>query len=662
LVFSAQAVYAEGEVVVDALPADPTAVVELGEVIVTAPRTVAPLRVETDPKSPRQPVPPSDGAGYLLGIPGFGAVRKGGAGGDPVFRGQTGSRLTVVLDGSPLMGGCGMRMDPPTAYVYPQSYDSITVLKGPQSVVNGGGSAATVLFERHTERFAGWGQRSTATALVGSCGRNEQMVDAAMGGPPGYLRLIATRSTSDDYADGSGREIHSEYSRQSGSVIAGWTPDQRTAVEASLDISGAQAAYADRAMDGTAFDRGGGRVQYTRGSVSPRVHRIRVLGYYDYIDHVMDRFSLRPFTRLATAAPMAALNNPDRSSVGGRAVVELAPRDRITLSTGVDVNRDLHRKRLLSQAEYLAGDTDYRDKKRLRDLAATTYSGFAEGAKALSATTRWVGGYRCSLVAVSDEDAGNQPTDHEVLHHGFFRLESAVRWVVPFTAYAGVGHAERSADYWERSKDFALAPERTTQVDLGALRTGEHWQASVSLFCAQVKDYILLSATSGRNVDAVTIGGEAQLTGRIAHHWTGDLGLAGIRGENSSDHRPLAQVPPVEANLGLRYDRNRLLVGVHGRFVAGQKRVDVGWGTIAGQDIGASDGHTVLSANLGFRPGKGVVVSLGIDNLTDATYAEHLSRAASSTLAGAGYEQTVRVNEPGRTLWLTGTLAFQTEP
>jgi iron complex outermembrane receptor protein len=579
-----------------------------------------------------------------------------------VFRGQAGSRLTVVLDGSPLMGGCGMRMDPPTAYVYPQSYDSITVLKGPQSVVNGGGSAATVLFERHTERFAAWGQRGTATGLVGSCGRNEQMVDAAMGGPPGYLRLIATRSTSDDYTDGSGRQIHSEYNRQSGSVIAGWTPDRYSTVEATLAISAAKAAYADRAMDGTAFDRGGGRVQYTRGSVSPRVHRIRVLGYYDYIDHVMDRFSLRPFATLAAAAPMAALNNPDRTSVGARAVVELAPRAGLALSTGADVNRDLHRKRLLSQAEYLAGDIDYRDKERLRDLSATTYSGFAEASMALSASTRWVSGYRCSRGAVSDEEAGNEPTDHEVLHHGFLRLESAVRWAVPFTAYAGVGHAERSADYWERSKGFGLAPERTTQVDLGALHTGEHWQASLALFRAQVKDYILLSATSGRNVDAVTIGGEAQLTYRVAPYWTGDLSLAGVRGENTTDHRPLAQIPPVEAGLGLRYDRGRLLAGAQGRFVAGQDRVDVGWGTIAGQDIGASDGHIVLSANLGFRPGKGIVVSLGGDNLTDATYAEHLSRAGSATLAGAGYEQTVRVNEPGRTLWLTGTLPFQIQP
>jgi iron complex outermembrane receptor protein len=38
-----------------------------------------------------------------------------------------------------------------------------------------------------------------------------------------------------------------------------------------------------------------------------------------------------------------------------------------------------------------------------------------------------------------------------------------------------------------------------------------------------------------------------------------------------------------------------------------------------------------------------------VDNLFDKTYAEHLSRSGAMV---PGYEQTVRVNEPGRTLWL----------
>jgi iron complex outermembrane receptor protein len=40
---------------------------------------------------------------------------------------------------------------------------------------------------------------------------------------------------------------------------------------------------------------------------------------------------------------------------------------------------------------------------------------------------------------------------------------------------------------------------------------------------------------------------------------------------------------------------------------------------------------------------------MGIDNLLDETYAEHLSRAGAMV---PGYVQSQRVNEPGETVWL----------
>ncbi|MRE32020.1 TonB-dependent receptor plug domain-containing protein, partial [Escherichia coli] len=89
----------------------------------------------------------SDGAGALKNIPGFSVLRSGGSNGDPVLRGMFGSRLTLLADGVSTQGGCGSRMDTPTAYITPQSYDTITVIKGPQSVLWGPmGSAGTLLF------------------------------------------------------------------------------------------------------------------------------------------------------------------------------------------------------------------------------------------------------------------------------------------------------------------------------------------------------------------------------------------------------------------------------------------------------------------------------------------------------------------------------------
>ncbi len=116
--------------------------IKLEPVVVTAAWTRQPLMVTADPKAPAQPVPAHDGADVLKAIPGFSVIRKGGTDGDPVLRGLAGSRLGIQIDGASIFGGCGSRMDPPTAYIFPTAYDRITVIKGPQTVLHGPGNAA----------------------------------------------------------------------------------------------------------------------------------------------------------------------------------------------------------------------------------------------------------------------------------------------------------------------------------------------------------------------------------------------------------------------------------------------------------------------------------------------------------------------------------------
>src|SRR5574340_1301258 len=165
----------------------------LPEVVVTAPAMEQPLVVTTDPRKPRQPVPAHDGSDYLKTIPGFNVIRKGGTDGDPVFRGMAGSRLNILLDGEQILGGCGGRMDPPTAYVFPSSYDKITVLKGPQTVLYGpGSSAGTILFERDYTRRGDTGAGFTGSVTAGSFGRADIAADVHGGSPDWYARGIAT--------------------------------------------------------------------------------------------------------------------------------------------------------------------------------------------------------------------------------------------------------------------------------------------------------------------------------------------------------------------------------------------------------------------------------------------------------------------------------------
>ena len=187
---------------------------QLPPAVITAVAQQSPLTVVTDPREPRQPVPAADGADYLKTIPGFAAIASGGANADPVFRGLFGSRLNILSDGSQLLGACPNRMDAPTSYLSPESYDRLTVIKGPQTVLWGpGASAATVLFERDTPRFENLGGRVNGSLLAGSNGRFDRRLDASAGGREGYVRLLANRAHADDYRDGSGHQVPSRWDK-----------------------------------------------------------------------------------------------------------------------------------------------------------------------------------------------------------------------------------------------------------------------------------------------------------------------------------------------------------------------------------------------------------------------------------------------------------------
>jgi iron complex outermembrane receptor protein len=633
-----------------ALADDKSAV--LDEVVVTVPAMAEPLTVVTDPKAPRQPVPAHDGSDYLKNIPGFSAIRKGGADGDPVLRGLAGSRLNVIMDGQYIQGGCGMRMDPPTAYVFPEVYDRVTVLKGPQTVVHGGGNlAGTALFERDTRPFETAGVRGYAGLLAGSFNRNDQVVDVTGGGRPGFVRFTGTRSAMNDYQDGDGRDVHSAYTRWNAGLVGGWTPDPDTRLELNVDRSDGEARYADRGMDGVLFDRTGYGLKYAKQNLSPLVQKFEAQVYHNYVDHVMDNYSLRTKT-----ASMYMISNPDRATDGARVLGGLAATTSTALTLGVDYQQNKH---TLRTASNMAAPPNINAVARTPDMTFRNVGVFTETDTALNARNRLVAGLRLDQLGVDNEKttgSGALSSDTDRTWGAFVRHEHALS--SSLTTFLGIGHAERPADWWERStyNDFYLEPEKSSQLDTGIVYAGGAWRAGVSAFYARIDDFILTrNDNTVRNVDATTYGIEADAAYALGGPWKLTGTLAWMRGENDTDDVPLAQTPPPEARFGLGYDDRIWSFGVLARIVATQDRVHVGYGSIVGQDIGATPGFTVYSLNAGWRPRKSVLITAGIDNVTDVAYAEHLSRAGAAV---AGYVQTTRVNEPGRSYWLKGSVTF----
>ncbi len=663
--------------------------VTLDDVIITAPAMQEPLEVRFNPKAPQQPLPAHDGAAFLKAVPGMSIIRKGGTDGDPVFRGMAGSRLNILLDGETILGGCGNRMDPPTAYIFPEAYDRVTILKGPQTVLYGpGNSAGVVLFERDARRFDPPGWKLNSSLMAGSFGRHDEVLDISAGVPNFYVRGTGTNSHSDDYKDGDGNKVHSEYSRWSLAGAAGWTPDRNTRLEISVARSDGEAAYADRSMDGTRFARENYGLKFEKKNITPWLEKFEAQAYYNYIDHVMDNFGLRTFVPSMTM-PNRAASNPDRKTTGGRLAFSLRPSETAKLVVGADMQSNRHTLRSTMNESMMP----YESMDRKEDARFDQIGLFGEATTSLGESNRIIGGLRADWWEATDKrqtlsltmmSKVPNPTagaaKEKTLPSGFVRFEHDLAGAAA-TLYAGIGHNERFPDYWElvsASKEgptdtelsafTTTRPEKTTQIDAGATWNSGPWSGFAAGFYNRIDDFILIQSGvqrgSGmtarkvsivRNVDATTWGGEAGVSYAFTRDLKLDTSVAYVRGENDTEGRPLAQMPPLEARIGLNWNDRTWSFGTLVRIVSAQNRYALNEGNIVGQDLGRTSGFQVFSVNGGWRPKKGILIAAGVDNIFDRTYAEHISRSGAMV---AGFEQTTRVNEPGRNFWVKASYSF----
>ncbi|WP_175686364.1 TonB-dependent copper receptor [Burkholderia anthina] len=649
------------------------ATVLLPPVEVVASPLTTPLVVVTDPKTPRQPLPASDGADYLKTIPGFTSIRSGGTNGDPVLRGMFGSRLNILANGLPTLGACPNRMDAPTSYIAPESYDKVTVVKGPQTVLYGpGASAGTVLFERVTPRFERPGMRFEGSVVGGSFGRNDQNVDVTAGTPDVYGRVSANHAHAQDYRDGNGDTVPSQWDKWNADAALGWTPDDHTRVELTAGTGDGYARYAGRGMDGAHFRRETFGLSFDKHHLGDVLDRIEARVYYNEADHVMDNDTLRQ-PDPTSSMPMRMASEVRRRTLGARAAATFRFGDDFKLVTGVDAQSN----RL--DARSAMGRQNYGDQPWNAQATMWNAGAFGELTWYASDVSRVIGGARVDYASARDKRATtggmmmNQrnPTFDDdrarVLPSGFVRYERDLA-SLPATWYAGIGHAERYPDYWELfsaqhgpagalNAFSAVQPEKTTQLDIGAQYKGDRFDAWVSAYAGYVQDFILFNYATGMmgpttqatNVNAQIMGGEAGVSWRPVAPLRVETSLAYAWGRNATSGDPLPQMPPFEARVGLEYTRGAWSAGGLWRVVAPQHRYALNEGNVVGKDFGPSAGFGVLSLHAQYNVSKKVQVSVGVDNMLNKAYAEHLNLAGN---AGFGYPANAPVMEPGRTAWV----------
>lgn len=341
-------------------------------------------------------------------------------------------------------------LDSGITYIFPENYDKITILKGPQDVRFGALISGGVLFDRNIVRLDKLNAKADTSFFYGSFNQIEATANALAGNEFGSLQVFASRYSSDDYKNANKETVHSANKKESLSLVATLTPFEQSAFEFNVDVSRGFAAYADRTMDARTFDRTSFNFRFNQ-ELNLVLNSVDLRAWYNEIDHIMDNYSHRP-----NLIGKYNLNNPKRTNIGARTELNLNATDVLGFSFGADYNNDKHSSRSGNGASASASDDMAFSKSYEPNYRAQNFGIFVQGQYFGVDDSGLFFGTR--LDTLDKKRYANSWSKTELLPSGFLRYE---HYFDNVTFYGGAGFASRGADFWELNKTGgeALHPE-----------------------------------------------------------------------------------------------------------------------------------------------------------------------------------------------------------
>ena len=626
----------------------------------------------------KQDIAIKETAEMLRDLVGVSGARIGGHGIDPSIRGLNHSRLNVLVDGAYIHGGCPNRMDPPTSYAPADNYENITVLKGLQTLeFGGGGPGGTILFERKTQRFMP-DEKYRANLSAGYRGNGdvtELSADLATGVEDGYARLISSQLDANNYEDGDGNEIRSSFTETNHALLLGYTPSNKIRAEFTVEQQETRdLLYQALKMDSPKADSDIYRFKYLNEAVSGPMDTIKFEIYAADVEHVMDNYTLR-----TPANAMMLMRAPSTSdTVGGRFVSDFNTALG-SLKVGIDVQNNERWAIRVNDAN------DQLNSVLWPGVDIEQAGMFAEIAHDLDDSNKVIAGLRYDRVkanaSLADVDPPMMAMSPNQLYSTYYNgaqaqkiTEDNVGGLLRFehqynngSAYVGISRSVRTADATERYMaangnnqtrwvgNPLIDPEKHHQIEAGIYKNHGIWDVDLSVYANFVDDYILRDrfrqagdlTTVYRNVDAEIYGLETAFNYTLTEQWDVNFALGYVYAENTTDDRAIAQIPPLEGQLGLTYHSGNWLGAAKVRFADQQTRVDDDPNTGSGQDTGKTPGWGVLDLFARYDFNDAMSLDVGVDNVFDKTYYQHLNRESSP------FDPSVQaINEPGRSFWL----------
>jgi iron complex outermembrane receptor protein len=617
-------------------------------------------------------------AGAILALnPAVSGIRKGGNFAfDPVLRGFKYDQLNVVINGMQTANAaCPNRMDPPTAQVALNRIREVEILKGPHALRYGIGLGGTINYIQENPDFTSqpgvYGRVSSLFESNGEVWRNEGRV--GFQGSNYDIGVLGSYSTGNDYLDGDGNPVQSDFERGTFGVYADVQAGKKDLLQFSVNRNFARDAdFPSLGMDLRTDDTWMGSLKHTRTFTGQPLVQWTNSGYFTRVDHLMDNLLREMNPRMMNASTpaitqnwglrtegewrfsqgklFAGLDYKQEAADGTRTrEILMGPMKGKIFYDNLWQDSEISKTGVFANYIFPVGSTVVTTSGRLEINQAVANNPAEEFTQLHSETENTQLNPGISIGA--QKDLG-KAFSLGVWAAGVRRSGSLLE---RYINYLAVG-----LDPWEMVGDPLIKPETNYELDLVLGYEREKIAVELTLFGSYLDDYISSVKTDLKprlatspgvrqyvNLDeAFKAGAELSfrqtLTSQISH----SLLFAYTYGKDLGLNAPLPEIAPLDIRYGLmgHFIDGKLHAGANLRFVSDQNRVSEAFGE------GTTPGFTLVDLDVSYPIGIMLLLKGGVQNLLDETYYEHLSRPI-------GVDKTPMYS-PGRNFFMMVSLKF----
>ncbi|UJH68469.1 TonB-dependent receptor domain-containing protein [Allomuricauda sp. SCSIO 65647] len=596
-----------------------------------------------------------DGASVLNQSPALNSIRKGGNYGfDPVFRGFKYDQLNIVLNGAQsATAACPNRMDPPTSQMAPNMIDKIEVLKGPHALRYGTGFGATINFVPTKLRFSEerdiYGRISNGFEGNGSVLRNEGQL--GFSGKNHDYAFFGSWSQGNDYTAGNGQTIAADFNRGSFGANLGFklSEDNLFRVSATYNVA-RDADFPALPMDLREDDTWMFNARHDINFDKDHLSSWNTTIFASFVNHLMDNL-LKPLDpRMLNASTKATTYNYGARTEG------IWNFEKSNLFAGADFRREGAEGTRVR--EFLMGpnagnvlrDNAWQDGQISKSAIFSEYHLNFDKTRIVLATRLELNNANVDEPTAEFTQANG---DTEVSQFNpSFSLGATRSIGKEMTLGLWLGRAQRSASLTERYINYfpvgqdpfemlgnpQLNQEINNQLDLTFNWQNKFTNVNIDIFAGYLQDFIssvidteleprLPTSPGVRRFvnieDAVKLGFEVNWSQELIGGLQQRMGIAYTYAQDLERDEPLPEIAPFDFRYTVfgEYMKGKLHPELTFRHVMEQSRISNEFGETQ------TPSFSLLDAKLAYNFTKSGRISIGMNNIFDENYYEHLTRS-----------------------------------